>query len=784
MGTRFGKYVVERELGRGGFGRVYCAFDADMNRRVAVKVLACESDPDLMSRFQAEAGMTARLAHRNIVTVYEFAQQDGLPYLVMELLEGKTLYEVIGSGAALPLLEKAEIMYQVAEGLQHAHQRGVIHRDIKPGNIMVLPDGRVKIMDFGIARLVQREGARRTREGDLIGTVSYMAPEMFRDHEPDKKTDIFAYGVLYYELLTGQHPFHAEDPFAIVKRIENDDPAPLRRQQPECPEALAILLQHLLMKDREMRLEELSDVLFDTEPILRELRQERAASLAREIEPLIQMGDCEMAYARVKQILELDPAREEARLWREQIRSRLNRQRAEKLRRQGMEHMSVARFREAVTCFESVLHLDTHNSEILTLLEQARGALERVRHSAELVGDARVERQKGHVEEALSKVSQAVELDPANQEAVSLRHSLRKQIRELHQAASLEEAKRLRAAGTFDSALTVLDGIEADLQSDARVRSLRAQILGDRNEAERRRRMVELGGMLDKAREALTAGLFDQAAEAAQSICLKFPEEPAAVAFRKEVRDRIDLEERRRAVDLQKYQAGLSMAEQAYAAQDYTKAKEALDPLRLGAPDARAEQLYEVVSRQIRRLGAKHQAQANPQRRPEDARQPVAEPTANSVKDSRKGPSETPRVRRQHEPSREATYRERSGEIRKAKSEPAEQTPRLRDQAISEGRQRAAVLAKEASLVAAIAVLEKLARRYPNSSEVRRDLEAARRELVYQREIEKRGDRKGEGQSQRKQIDKKRREAMALLRQGELGGAMAVIKDLLKQHRK
>jgi serine/threonine protein kinase len=123
MDTRFGKYVVERELGRGGFGRVYCAFDADMNRRVAIKVLACESDADLMSRFQAEAGMTARLAHRNIITVYEFAQQDGLPYLVMELLEGRTLYEIIGSGVLLPLLEKAEIMYQVAEGLQHAHQR-------------------------------------------------------------------------------------------------------------------------------------------------------------------------------------------------------------------------------------------------------------------------------------------------------------------------------------------------------------------------------------------------------------------------------------------------------------------------------------------------------------------------------------------------------------------------------------------------------------------------------------------------------------------------------------
>src|ERR1700759_3731136 len=171
MSDRFGKYIVESEVGRGGFGRVYRAFDSDMQRRIAIKELISDGDPDLLSRFQSEASTTASLTHENIVTVYEYGQHNGRPYLVMEFLEGQTLQELITSGPHLPLLEKVEVMRQIAEGLHYAHKHGVIHRDVKPGNIMVLPDNKVKIMDFGIARLLNSAGARKTREGDLIGAV-------------------------------------------------------------------------------------------------------------------------------------------------------------------------------------------------------------------------------------------------------------------------------------------------------------------------------------------------------------------------------------------------------------------------------------------------------------------------------------------------------------------------------------------------------------------------------------------------------------------------------------
>jgi serine/threonine-protein kinase len=177
MIERIGKYEIQAELGRGGFGRVYRAHDPGVNRLVAIKVLTSEGDPDLLGRFRAEAGTTGNLIHKNIVTVYDYGEHNGMPYLVMELLEGQNFYQIIHTGKPFSLLEKVGMMSQVAEGLHAAHLRGVVHRDVKPSNIMLLPDGNVKIMDFGIARVMGQSTTRRTRKGDLLGTILYMAPE-------------------------------------------------------------------------------------------------------------------------------------------------------------------------------------------------------------------------------------------------------------------------------------------------------------------------------------------------------------------------------------------------------------------------------------------------------------------------------------------------------------------------------------------------------------------------------------------------------------------------------
>ena len=258
MISRIAKYPVEAEIGRGGFGVVYRAYDPDVGRPVAIKVLTAETDSDLLKRFQDEVGTTGNLTHKNIVVVFESGNESGMPYLVMELLSGRTLQDVIRKADPIPLLDKVRIMTQVAEGLKYAHRKNVIHRDVKPGNVMLLNDGNVKIMDFGISRVTTRETIV-TREGYIIGTIPYMAPEQFlTGGKADKQTDIFAYAVVFYELLTGKHPFETDDNiYGTIERIKLVEPDLVTSLVPGCPEALELLIYRAIAKDRDVRYVEL-----------------------------------------------------------------------------------------------------------------------------------------------------------------------------------------------------------------------------------------------------------------------------------------------------------------------------------------------------------------------------------------------------------------------------------------------------------------------------------------------------------------------------------------------
>ena len=175
---------------------------------VAIKKLRAEGDPDLLRRFQLEIRTTASLRHKNIVTIHASGEENGEPYLVMEFLEGHTLKQVIQDRRPLSLLDKVRIMTQVAEGLAYAHSKGVVHRDVKPENIMLMPDDNVKIMDFGIA-LAPNANSAVTQTGGIIGTPSYFAPEQIEGYKANEQTDIFSFGDVYYELLTGDSSFRA-----------------------------------------------------------------------------------------------------------------------------------------------------------------------------------------------------------------------------------------------------------------------------------------------------------------------------------------------------------------------------------------------------------------------------------------------------------------------------------------------------------------------------------------------------------------------------------------------
>src|SRR5246500_3960199 len=220
------KYEVLEVVGRGGMGVVYKAVDAAIGRLVGIKMMtsAVMNDTVFLKLFYREAQAAGKLRHPNIVTIYDLGIQEAMPYLVMEFLEGESLDLALRSGRPLLLEEKLSIVIQVCNALGYAHEQSIIHRDIKPGNVMLLKDGTIKLVDFGIARI----GAEYvTRSGQLLGSIQYMSPEQIHGAQVDLRTDIFSTGVLLYEMLTNTLPFEGQDAGATLLRIIHGSPAPL-----------------------------------------------------------------------------------------------------------------------------------------------------------------------------------------------------------------------------------------------------------------------------------------------------------------------------------------------------------------------------------------------------------------------------------------------------------------------------------------------------------------------------------------------------------------------------
>ncbi|HLA79787.1 MAG TPA: protein kinase [Vicinamibacteria bacterium] len=245
---RLGKYEIVAKIGQGAMGEVFRAHDPVLNREVAVKTMTASvgADEDLRKRFHREAQSAARLNHPNIITVYDFGEEQGQIYMAMELLEGRDLKEVIGHGAALTLPEKLSLLDQIADGLAFAHAKDVVHRDLKPANIHILPNGSVKIMDFGLARFSSSD---ITRAGTIMGTPNYMSPEQVRGEKVGAPSDVFSLGAVFYELLAGCKPFASDSVHAVLFQVLQQEARPLSEVAPEVPEPLRAVVAKALAKD-------------------------------------------------------------------------------------------------------------------------------------------------------------------------------------------------------------------------------------------------------------------------------------------------------------------------------------------------------------------------------------------------------------------------------------------------------------------------------------------------------------------------------------------------------
>ena len=312
---KFGRYNVLRELGRGAMGIVYLAEDSVLGRTVAIKMIALtgsDSERDVHEgRFRQEARAAGGLSHPSIITIYDVGREGDVAFIAMELVEGRELRDLIRDGALSPS-QSVEIAALVADALAFAHERGIVHRDVKPGNIMVLADGRVKIMDFGIARL--REPTVKTQTGVLLGSPQYMSPEQVSGQALDGRADIFSLGVVLYEMLTGVKPFDAVDITQVLFWVVNMPAKPPSERRPGLPPVVDYIVARALKKKADERYATAAELAADLRGCLAEVRAAEAAMHARDPDasqptvPLAPEG-AQPAATFLPERLELRPAR-------------------------------------------------------------------------------------------------------------------------------------------------------------------------------------------------------------------------------------------------------------------------------------------------------------------------------------------------------------------------------------------------------------------------------------------------------------------------------------------
>ena len=283
-GKRFGYYEIINQIGVGGMGEVYLARDKKLDRKVAIKILNEEfnQDESHLQRFVSEAKAASALNHPNILTIYEFGEAEDARFIVSEYIEGKTLREIIRE-SRLTLPQILDISIQITGALSAAHKAHLVHRDIKPENIMIRPDGYVKVLDFGLAKLVEQKNKsilsleeptvrqNLTAKGVILGTVNYMSPEQAKGERVDERTDIFSLGVLIYEMLAGKPPFEGGNAIETIGSILNKEPVPLSRQTPEVPHEIERIINKALRKDREQRYQTAKDLLIDLKDVRQDL---------------------------------------------------------------------------------------------------------------------------------------------------------------------------------------------------------------------------------------------------------------------------------------------------------------------------------------------------------------------------------------------------------------------------------------------------------------------------------------------------------------------------------
>jgi tetratricopeptide (TPR) repeat protein len=429
-GTQVGRYEIQRRLGRGGMGTVYVAHDPVLGRMVAIKVFLSDLElPDAAERFAREARSAAALNHANIVTVHDFGDVASQPYIVMEYVQGETLAEIIRRKAPVSALDKLRWMEELCAGVAYAHHVGVIHRDIKPTNLMIDRSGRLKILDFGIAKML---GTLSTNATALIGTPGYMAPEQILGKGIDHRSDLFSIGVVFYELLAYAEAFQGDNVHAITHSILTAEPTPIARLVPDIHPGLMAIVERGLKKNIEDRFESAEALRTAIGRLRRQLESEPgwdATSIApRGLSPSEGVsrrgtGSAREPVNNVVGVAELTPPPDPRRTDREALARRRATQ-IEAALDLSRTLLGRAELEQALDACQQALTLDDTHAVALELETAIKEALARQRATS-LLAEARVELERGELTVAQNLLLQARTLDPEVPEAKRLDRDLR-----------------------------------------------------------------------------------------------------------------------------------------------------------------------------------------------------------------------------------------------------------------------------------------------------------------------------------------------------------------------
>lgn len=534
--TKLGKYIIQSELGKGAMGIVYRAEDPRLGRPVALKVMSANvaGNPDLLKRFYREAQAAGQLRHPNIVTIYDIDEVDGIPFIAMEFLEGEDLDKIISAEKELSVTKKLDVIIQACKGLHHAHQHGMVHRDVKPGNIVVLNDGMVKIVDFGIAHL---GASSMTQTGMVLGTVMYMSPEQISGLPVDARADIFSIGIILYETLTYKTPFSGRDVPSILYKIINEPPEPLTERLSNCPPILEKIVNRALEKDRTRRYQTAEDLAFDLQRVADSLKRQMVDVYLKQGERFKEEQNFTLAKESLQKVLEIDSNHDLARTLLDQVKEQIySRQRGQKivqLLRQAKEALQSEDYDEALPTLDEILQLDPEHAEARQYKQQAVESRERkqkiARHmerAEKFVSDVDFQAAKAELESVLS-------VDREHAAAQKMMEWVLKELAEQQRSRQVrqctESARAQMAEKNFAKALEWLGKAREIDPINIEVDSL-TRLVKSSQEKDSRRQLLDqrLGGI----EEALNLEQFDQALALADQTLQEFADDSRALKLR------------------------------------------------------------------------------------------------------------------------------------------------------------------------------------------------------------------------------------------------------------